>query len=203
LCDHYHDSGQPWICEACAAEFLRLPCPGYKEVGTGQGNSLRIFSGWAYDATLETLIHHLKYGRHPRLGPWLGEHLAQRAIAAGFLAGSESLIPVPLHPRRLEERGFNQSERLIHGIVSKLPGCRSEAWLIRTRYTKAQATLSREARLHNVWGAFRSKNLKPDDSQCIVIVDDVLTTGATLSACQQSLREKTNVPIRALTLARA
>lgn len=182
---------------------MRLPCPGCKDLEMGERGSLRIFSGWAYDAVLEIIIHHLKYGRHPRLGLWVGEKLALRAIAAGFLHGDETLTPVPLHPRRLEERGFNQSERLIRGIVSELPGCLPEARLVRTRYTKSQATLSRDARLRNVDGAFRAKNIVVGDSKTIVIVDDVLTTGSTLLACRHALQKETVAPICALTVARA
>ncbi len=193
-----------WLCSECRERLLAEPCPGRSEVHVA-GLRLQVFSGWAYNETLQQVVHHLKYRRHFSLGLWLGRKLAERTIEQGFLQGDEILVPVPLHWRRMDERGFNQSEKLIDGMLQTYPTGRKLNGLRRSKYTRAQATLSKDERLKNVTGAFRLKRraLRNHKERTIVLVDDVLTTGATLVACQRCFVEAGVQKVLGLTLTRA
>ena len=119
------------------------------------------------------------------------------------LRTADFVVPVPLHPRRLRERGFNQAEDLARGLG--LPVVRA---LRRARPTTPQVGLSREERAANVDRAFTLNLPRPAsdralDRPTIILVDDVTTTGATLEACARVLRNAGAAEVRALTAARA
>ena len=116
------------------------------------------------------------------------------------------MVPVPLHPARLAERGYNQAALLAGGAAAEL-GCPLHARaLARTRHTPQQARLSRSERLDNVIGAFRVRSVSEAAAlrgRAVVLVDDVATTGATLSACAAALRAGGAASVTALVIARA
>jgi ComF family protein len=117
------------------------------------------------------------------------------------LAGSV-LVPVPLHAEKAWSRGYNQSARIADGLAGLIPGCTAEALLEKHRPTESQTRLDRTRRLRNVAKAFR---LKPgqavDPRRRYVIIDDVLTTGATLHACAAVLRAAGATSVDAAALA--
>ena len=139
------------------------------------------------------------------MGLFLGEILARRAVAAGFLTGGEILIPVPLHWIKKQDRGFNQADKLIQGIQRMLPNCRIQRALVRRKNTRSQATLSREERIQNVKNAFRlsRKHHNALAGMPVILVDDVITTGSTLKACFQTLIAAGFTDVRALVVAKA
>ncbi len=144
-------------------------------------------------------IHSLKYeGRHelaPILARPLAQYLHDHPIPLDFI------VPVPLHPERQAQRGYNQSALLARalGRLRHLPV--HEHALQRIRATQSQTHLSRQERLANVRGAFAAtENLK---NARVLLVDDVATTGATLRACAQALQQAGATHIWALTVARA
>jgi ComF family protein len=126
----------------------------------------------------------------------MAQHLDRPATTSGLCA-------VPLHPARLAERGYNQSELLAAELARcwSLPRLSSSA-LIRTRETDSQVGLDLPARQANVAGAFTASP-RWVEGQDVLLVDDVCTTGATLNACAQALREAGAVTVSAVTLARA
>ena len=134
------------------------------------------------------IIHRLKYGRAAYLAEDLADVAAEDEVFRRHLAGSV-LVPVPLHPRRRRERGYNQSEQLAGALAARVPGCRCERLLEKHAETASQTRLDRAARRINVRRAFR---LKPgaavDPLLRYVVLDDVLTTGSTLHACAGVLR---------------
>lgn len=205
LCERYHESAQPWVCDACAHALLQEQVAGFAFPNLPDFPGLRVFSGWHYTKAVQKIIHSLKYEKHFSLGPWLGRALAERAAGSGAFSGNEILIPVPLHHRRLRERGFNQSDKIANGIQQKFPGCRVVECLQRVIHTAPQATLPREERLLNARDAFAMKSSSDLGlaGRTALLIDDVRTTGATLSACARALAQHEVNAVAAMTFASA
>ena len=144
-------------------------------------------------------IHELKYAGERRLARPLGEVLAARWRRAG--AGGEALVPVPASPDRIRERGFDQAELIaeVAGRSLQLPVLRA---LERAHATEAQHELGRAGRAANVGGAFRVREGCEVQGRWLVLVDDVVTTGATLAGCATVLLRAGAVAVSAVTVAR-
>lgn len=145
---------------------------------------------WSYGFPVDTLIQDFKYGHHLYLAGFFGQHLAhclqaQWATPTGT-PKPDLIVPMPLHPSRLKLRGFNQAAEIARHVAKHvgLPW-RSDA-LIRLQDTAPQAGLRREARWSNLRGAFACPESLTGSR--ILLIDDVLTTGASLSACAEVLR---------------
>lgn len=154
--------------------------------------------GWIYDEPARRAIHCLKYRGRRRMGGVLAEALATTLTPPE----ADALIPVPLHPERLSERGFNQAEELANslGLCWGIPVC--SRGLERERDTGHQARLNREARQGNVAGAFFWHGPGRPPAR-IILIDDVVTTGATLSACAEALLAAGAEQVHAIALARS
>jgi ComF family protein len=141
------------------------------------------------DRTLQVLIHELKYRRRTVLGIELGREIG-RVLLARTDERIDGWIPVPLHISKLRERGFNQSLFIGRGVEAVTGTPRFDGVLARIRYTPSQTALSIPLRAKNVSGAFR---VPPGaahrvEGRTLLLVDDVVTTGATMQACGSALR---------------
>ena len=154
----------------------------------------------------------MKFGRRERLGKRLGELLTSVWDSVEDLRGLvlPLIVPVPLHPSRQRERGFNQAELLAAGLVRGLRGryrkpplLVAAGYLRRWRATPPQTGLRRAARGENLRGAFEVVEPERVRERPVVLIDDVMTTGATLSACARTLKRAGAEPVIGLTLARA
>jgi competence protein ComFC len=142
-----------------------------------------------YDRTVRSLIHDLKYRGIHSLGFLFGSLMAQKA---GFHSGNGMkplLVPVPLHPKKLKSRGYNQSERLAAGIASVTGFSVDETLISRARFTETQTTLSHDSRKENVSGAFVYSGVENLSGVPVILIDDVLTTGSTVSECAKILKD--------------
>ncbi len=150
-----------------------------------------VFALWVFDegGTIQRLQHALKYQNRPKLGVRLGRVMG-RALMSQHHPLYDAVFPVPLSRRRFLERGYNQSQKIAEGMVEVLSGSPNipEDALIRTRSTKSQTNLSRTNRWKNVSGAFEISGPLDLTNQRVLLVDDVLTTGATLTAAALPLR---------------
>lgn len=199
-----------WVCPDCAAGLPRLPrqrcqvcaaplrgvavCPAcYRRPPPFD----RVDAPFRYDGLARDLVRGLKYHDQRHLAP----------ILAGAMAGAltdgtvDLVVPVPLHPTRRAERGFNQSELLAIHVAARL-GLRCDpAALRRERPTRPQVELARAERAANVRGAFAASGRL--DGRRALLVDDVYTTGATLSACAAALKQAGVVQVTCLVATRA
>ena len=144
---------------------------------------------------MKEIIHALKYERRRTIVPPLGELM--RLTGARLLKDADVVVPVPLHPRREYQRGFNQAEDLALQL-----GPPVVRLLARTRNTRSQIELPADERHQNVMDAFGYRPSAIGLPQVVVLVDDVSTTGATLDACARVLKGAGVKEVRALTAAR-
>ncbi len=149
------------------------------------------------------LVHEFKYGHHRHLryplAEWLGETMSDPRLRG---LRFDLIVPVPLHPARERERGFNQATLLAELLGEKI-GVRLRPVLERIRYTSTQTAHDRAERMENLHDAFRLRK-KADVRQLrVLLIDDILTTGSTLSECARVLKEAGAISVHAATAARA
>ena len=153
-------------------------------------------------AIVRDLILRFKYQRqhHLRrpLAGWLAETLEDERIRRQPV---DALIPVPLHPRRERERGFNQAAALA-ALLARPAGLRVVAALRRVRWTETQTRFERSERLENLRDAFAVRARHPVRGAHVVLVDDVFTTGSTVDECARTLRAAGAASVRVITVAR-
>lgn len=146
------------------------------------------------------IIYDLKYGNRPDIGEDLGRIMAEEMKIAGFFDGVDILLPVPLSPKRKRQRGYNQSEMLCRGI-HEITGIPIQVKvLLRKHFHQSQTSLTRHQRRENVAEMFELKKKEALEGKHILLVDDICTTGATLSACLHALDSIPGVRLSVLTL---
>jgi ComF family protein len=168
----------------------------------GLGPFARGASLGPYEGTLRLLVHELKFRARRRVAQRLAEALLGADDVRAALAGAQVLVPVPLHPRRRRERGFNQSALLASALARPLGLRVVEDALARREDTLPQTGLSAAERRANVARAFVVRRRPAVAGRIVVLVDDVLTTGATARACARSLVSAGAAEVRLVTVAR-
>lgn len=141
-----------------------------------------------HELPLTQAIRLLKYQRRPQVARPLGRALAGRVRERWPKMQFEAIVPMPLHRSRLAERGYNQARELAQTLAEQLDTPLQPRWLRRVRSTRQQARLAREHRLRNLEDAFRAR-VPLLQRGCVLLVDDVLTTGATVCAAARALKE--------------
>jgi ComF family protein len=160
-------------------------------------------SATAHSGVVRDRIHQLKFGGQLRFVPPLVELLERTLHERGCMDRVNLLAPVPLHVKRLGQRGFNQAGVMARALGGRLglPVC-LEA-LVRKQWTDPQTRLSRPERLENVKGAFDVPDKSSIKGRNILLIDDVFTTGTTLSECAKTLKASGAAEVHALTVTRA
>ena len=154
---------------------------------------------FAYGGAIATAIVRLKYGGRFDLASRFGPVMA--GVMEPFAAQLDLVVPVPLHPARLAERGFDQAALLAGPVARGLRVPHASRALVRMRATPRQASLDRAARATNVATAFCCRSPRVVEGKRVLLVDDVRTTGATLAACAQALRSAGAARVLTLVLA--
>lgn len=144
-------------------------------------------------------IYLLKYYDSPETGRSLGRIEAEELASEGFFDGIDFIIPVPLARRRERERGYNQSVEMAHGIASVTGLAVREDIVVRDTFHKSQTRLTPEERQSNVENAFRLINAAAVAGRHVLLVDDVVTTGATICACGRELAKAGDVKISVMS----
>jgi ComF family protein len=185
------------ICSRCAAALSAMPIPEPFPALVPHGPPVIVQALFPFAGPARELVHALKYqGRRDVARPIA--KLAAARFGPGLSSGT--LVPIPLHPRRERARGYNQSA-VLAAAIAEATGARLLPALIRTRSTRSQTKLGRGARAGNVAGAFRLAGEPILEPRTVVLVDDVVTTGATLGAAAVALAGTEILQIRALAAA--
>jgi ComF family protein len=185
-------AGEHHLCTTCRAE---LPYTDYHLLPADQNPLSRRFWGklpvahtlsylrFLQHGRVQRLLHQLKYQGQQGVGKALGQLYGAELATAGLAPTFDLIVPVPLHRRKLARRGFNQADAFAEGLANALPCPWSASALRRTEYTDSQTRKSRTERWENVSSVFEVAKPQEVAGRHILLVDDVLTTGATLEAC--------------------
>jgi len=181
------------LCKICIAQLpvthyhLRPEANDLKTKITGLTQANRVFSFLRFTkkGMSQRILHQLKYKQQPELGNVLGRMYGQLLLDS-FAGEWDYVVPVPLHPVKFKKRGYNQSERFAQGLaeVLKIP---THAGLQRVKFTETQTNKSRWQRWENVESVFNVAERNVIFDKKLLLVDDVMTTGATLAACANTL----------------
>lgn len=213
----------PTVCAACGIPLFKwenlvctrcrslLPKTGYE---LNEDNPLAgLFYGkvrlkavtacffFSKEGKVQHLIHELKYKGNGDVGVFLGQELGKTLKEAPLFQDVDFLIPVPLHPKREKERGYNQSMMIAQGIAEVTGIPIGDKYLIRSMYTATQTHKTKAERWENVKDIFEVRNADTLEGKYVLLIDDVLTTGATLEACALKLSAVPGIAIGCATAA--
>lgn len=206
-----------WICPDCWRRLPRteqdLKAENSTETALTEGKTvikkaLHLNRAGAYlfyekGHPIQQVIHRMKYRDEPEWGVYLGRQAVLGWRDERFFDEIDVIIPVPLHPKRLRERGYNQSEYIARGI-SEITGLPIDTThLTRTRNTPKQALQDSEGRKTNVAGAFAVNHPEQLYHRRILVVDDLITTGETMRSCLQAMRAFRGATISVFALCKA
>lgn len=159
------------------------------------------FLFYAKGGEVRKLLFSLKYYGNSDLGCFLGRCMAQELLSSGFFKGVDYIVPVPMHPRKRKERGYNQSEMLAQGLSSVTGIPVAPHLLVKTQHVGSQTRKGNYERWMNVKDVFECPLGEELENKHVLLVDDVLTTGATVVACADALGNIPGLQISVLTLA--
>ncbi len=160
----------------------------YRLAGRMKIKSAAALYYFAKGTKIQEAMHSLKYGRDRRVAEHFGKHFATQWLAADRLEIPDIIIPVPLHQKRRYQRGYNQSKIFALSISDTLDIPHLDA-LIKTTHTESQTHKSRQERVSRLQGTIKTKQSVNLKEKHILLVDDVLTTGATIEVCYQALMD--------------
>ncbi|WP_421750843.1 ComF family protein [Croceimicrobium sp.] len=198
------------ICLACKADLPRTDFEKYQDnpvfrrfIGRFP---LRYAGAWLHfqkAGKVQKLMHAFKYRDQEKLAYFLGGQLAREWRDSPLLASPDVIVPVPLHPRKQRKRGYNQAQAIAEGLSAELSKPLVLDQLRRVRYRNSQTKERRFNRWQQVNSVFQLKDPAKLAGLHILLVDDVITTGATLEACLQVLAQAPESRFSVLTLAHA
>jgi len=215
----------PQCCESCSSELkgdeailclscaLALPRTAFHHIA--ENRAYQNFKGRApieratsfvyftKQGMMQHLLHRLKYSNRPGIGVYLGSLMGEELKKTGWLDTIDAIVPVPLHWSKVRQRGYNQAGLFAEGIAKASGMPVWDRFLVRKQATATQTRKSRAERITNVQEAFRLKRPELLAGKHVLLVDDVLTTGATLEACALELKKAGEVLISVATLALA
>ncbi len=161
------------------------------------------FYGFNKGGRVQRLIHQLKYKGRKEVGFAVGKLYGYELKKSEQFKTVNAIVPVPLHPKKIKKRGYNQSESFAEGLAASMELEADLKTLFRAHESETQTKKSRFSRWQNVESIFQLNDLKNLEGKHVLLVDDVITTGATLEACAQTLQRIPGIRISVATIAYA
>ena len=192
-----------WICPRC---WIRLPRTNETEEALADEKRLDKAAAYLFyekHHPVQYLIHKMKYADQPELGFWMARQAVLDCDNEAFFDDIDLIVPMPLHPKRQRERGYNQSEYIARGI-SEITGIPVDTThVVRVVNTPKQALQEGEERKKNVANAFEVINPRELANKHIMVVDDLITTGETMKACLKAMHSIRGVKFTVFALCKA
>jgi len=183
------------VCNFCLVKIKLVDPEFIKSEYQRKYESKRIISGFVShyifekDKELQHIIHALKYDKKFHIGIFLGKSLGEHFKSQFQSWNINLIVPIPLHHLKKAERGFNQSYYIAKGISSQASIAVKSNVIKRMRFTQSQTTMTLKEREENVEGAFKVRKTEDVKGKNVLLVDDVMTTGATINECGRVLLE--------------
>jgi ComF family protein len=184
-CSFCHRITSKAICPYCFNKLLNSQL--LKRDRSFWRGDLPLFAWGGYDGELKRAIAKMKYNHYPEIGILLGELLGKAWLESSLIKDQQvSVVPIPLHPHKLKERGFNQAEKIAQGFCQLTGYSLSPQALIRVKQTQAMFDLNPEQRIKNLQGAFSIGKKLPQHP--VLLLDDIYTMGTTVKESAKILR---------------
>lgn len=200
--------GEEVLCVRCQADLPRVRTISFEE-----NDIARIFWGlvpiekgisffhYTPHSPYSRILFELKYHNHPEVGKTMGRMMAEELKATSFFDGIDLIVPIPLSRKKKRQRGYNQSDWIAWGI-SEATGIPTDTTsVVRTKSNPSQTTLDHRQRRENVRDIFAVRHPENLESHHILLVDDVITTGATMLSCAETIARACRVRFSVLSLA--
>jgi len=209
-CNNTLVSNEDLICTACQYD---LPYTNFHQQadnvvarqfwGRIELQSAYVLFYFSKGGKVQNMMHQLKYRNTPKIGNRLGEIAGKQLLTSEAYRDVDFIIPVPLHPRKLKQRGYNQSAQFAVGLADKLNKPVDTINLIRLKHTDTQTKKSRFSRYENMKDVFGVCDREKFAGKHLLLVDDIITTGSTLEACGLELLKIPGVTISVAAIAYA
>lgn len=208
VCGHRLSVTEEVVCASCN---FHLPRTGFQH-NAYENEMAKLFWGqipieratafFYYEAHAETanILYELKYKDHPEIGEIFGRMFAREIKSAGFFDGIDGIIPIPLAKKRQRQRGYNQSQEIAQGISEMIGLPIYNKVVSRKVFQGSQTSKGRWERNENVEKVFELLDAETIRGRHLLLIDDVVTTGATIIACAKELLKAGNVKISVLSL---
>ncbi|MBA3664987.1 MAG: ComF family protein [Bacteroidetes bacterium] len=197
-----------FICNYCSvnlpkSNYHKHPGNELEQVFAGRIPYSELLSFFVFEKSgkVQRLLHHIKYQEQKELAFFLGKQYAKELLKDGFNANFDVILPVPLHKKKLKQRGFNQSEWFAKGLAEVLKLPLDTLSLERVAETSTQTRKKKYQRWENVEGIFKVVFPKSLERKHVLLVDDVITTGATIEAGWQTLKQVEGIKISVAAIA--
>lgn len=201
---------EEYICNHC---YITLPRSDFHKQENSEidrvflGRVPTVKSGAYYifekSGRVQKLLHSIKYNNNKGLALQLGRWYAQTLKECDEILKADVIVPVPLHPKKQQQRGFNQSEEFAKGLSSELGIPVDATNLFRREFTETQTNKSKYDRWENVRHKFALKAPDQLSGKSVILVDDVITTGATIEACYDVMKNVSGIKVSVISLAYA
>lgn len=210
LCVHCKDAlftHEEYLCANCQMrlEYLSEPTSqallAHRLYGKMVYSDARALLLFTQSSISQSLLHHLKYKNKPTIGEWLAEVIYQRWENTSFFDAIDAIVYVPIHPKRVRERGYNQLTLFARRLAQRFQKECIEQAIIRTRYTQTQSKKTKEER-HYAKEVFQIAHRERLEGKHILLIDDIITTGNTMMEIGRKINEipHTNCSVLAIAV---